>query len=427
MEDPIIMKKSEIYRPPIWVLIAYSLMLVIYVIIDLIWKQSLYDSSVSLSVSMRKSVEWLELYFWFFSRVMYDWHLLIYVILILVMNNKPRALFYSTLFWVEQGTRISLMMIYRDRRPCWDIPSNTINAPECKCGYGKPSGHAATTTMLYAILFYEFFLRRIDISSIKRYFVIGLFWIITWSVMISRIYFAAHTYSHVIIAHLMSSFMMLLAIQYESKAEELFLEIIRFKYKAYIASAVSTIWVALIVIIWLVSDEVIATKTPDNTHYQGVCKECFDDANIDSYGKKLLVSTSQMMIIPAVYFVIAFRNKGKYIENPNHLSSQTWGNIILRLLILSLMNSLSLIAPVILKFNSIGPKTIISFLSVFTVTFISFFFTFDIFKRLGLYFEGEIIDDKQVDKKSNEKTKDCDIKNEAKEQLPMQSSHDESL
>lgn len=91
------------------------------------------------------------------------------------------------------------MQTYRDRRPCWDLVVSDVS---CKCGFGKPSGHSSNLTMLYAIIFYEFWwrfpLRR---KCLSFFFSIVLYFYIIVSVNWSRVYYARHTYSQVIIGH----------------------------------------------------------------------------------------------------------------------------------------------------------------------------------------------------------------------------------
>ena len=140
-----------------------------------------------------------EFYAYFFSNIMYKWVPAILPFAIVIHPNKAQGLAYIFLYFYNSTLRQLLMQIYRDRRPCWDIDVSDIS---CKCGFGKPSGHASNSTMIYCMIFYEFWWRfshRRQISSMILSLM--LFYYIIVSILWSRIYYSAHTFSHVIIGH----------------------------------------------------------------------------------------------------------------------------------------------------------------------------------------------------------------------------------
>lgn len=87
---------------------------------------------------------------------------------------------------------------------------------KCKCGFGKPSGHASNSTMIWAILFYEFWWRFPSRRTwLKFTLSIVLYYWIIFSILWSRVYYSAHTYSHVIIGHFSAGLLFLLYLTFE--------------------------------------------------------------------------------------------------------------------------------------------------------------------------------------------------------------------
>jgi membrane-associated phospholipid phosphatase len=188
-----------------------TLILVGYIIFDLFFWDELYDSSLDLTKFFRSipidtpsdyepgDKPFRNGYAYTFSNIMYKWAPVILPVAIIVHPRKSVGLSYILLYFYNSTIRLLLMQTYRDRRPTWDMDFSDI---PCKCGFGKPSGHSSNSTMIYCIIFYEFWWRFPNRRKGCSLFAsLALFYWIIGSILWSRIYYARHTYSHVILGH----------------------------------------------------------------------------------------------------------------------------------------------------------------------------------------------------------------------------------
>lgn len=299
-------------------LTCYSVIVIAYVIIDLIYWDDLYDSSLEVTKFLRslpdkipanykpESKPGREIYAYLFSNVMYKWAPVILPLGIILHPRKSVGLSYILLYFYNSTLRLLMMQTYRDRRPSWDIDVSDIS---CKCGFGKPSGHSSNSTMLYCILFYEFwwrFPKRRKGSS----FVISIL-IFTWiigSILWSRVYYAAHTYSHVIIGHTSAVLLFLIYVSNESRILKFCYRVLTYYSENVKGFIYTTIIMLLSIAIWLVN-EVFYDLPSINKRTPGRCLECF--SGVDSHGNKLLYGLAYIVVPPAIMLGLMIKGSGK--------------------------------------------------------------------------------------------------------------------
>lgn len=410
------------------ILIAiYAGILLLYALFDLIFWDTFYDSSLELTKYFRslpakipnnytpESKPFREFYAYFFSNIMYKWAPAILPFAVIAHPRKSVGLSYIFLYFYNSSFRLLLMQTYRDRRPCWDIDVSDI---KCKCGFGKPSGHSSNSTMLYCIIFYEFFWRhpsarkgfKMLISTLIFYYIIG-------SILWSRIYYAAHTYSHVIIGHTSAALFFLIYVHQEEKILNFTYQILTRYSENLKALSYTLIALMLSVCIWLVN-EICYPLKKTNERTPGRCTECF--TGINSHGNKLLFGLAYTTVPLAIMLGLLIKGRNKkqgrrvdyvhfseknnknkifrYEYDPYHCckrfqSDSNWkniGQIFLRLLIFSLFN-LPYLVSLMINWTNSGVRATSDYLTLFIGVLLFFLVGYDLMKCLGLWREGDMV------------------------------------
>ena len=369
--------------------IVYLILLVTYITADIIWYEAMYNSSQAFTIWTRTIAFGFQSQFnKIFSRYLYDYLNFLPFLLMLILSRKDVALKYTLAFYTLYCIRNAIMVIYRDKRPNW-----TINDPEidCKCGFGKPSGHAATSSIGYGIIVIELVLRR----NIHRAFKIGavvLAYIVVILIMYSRVWYAAHTYSQVIIGHLMAVSILCLFELRSFQISKICYKMLKENTFALYGFFYGSLLAVVSTAVWFVERDIHKKQLsqPDNPYLSGRCTKCFGEST-QAYGAKMLYSMSQTMTLPMMFLALFFKNKG-YTFRVDHFQKQG----ILRFLARSVIFLLFLF-PAVYNFGykgytSVVLKGMVGYLLQGLGIFLMFFFGFDIFKLIWLYVEGDMVD-----------------------------------
>jgi membrane-associated phospholipid phosphatase len=292
--------------------------LVIYVIFDLVFWDQLYDASINFTKFLRslpseipagyvpEKKPFREFYGYLFANVMYKWAPAIVAFAIVIHPRKDRGLAYVFLYVYNSTFRLLLMQIYRDRRPNWDLDVSDI---KCKCGFGKPSGHASNTAMLYAIIFYEFWWRFPLRLKFRSFFLsLILFYFILVSIMWTRIYYSAHTFSHVIIGHYQAGFFFIIYLLKQEKIESYFKRVLTYSLESLKSFIITFAVFVLTVLIWIVNEVSYATPE-ENLRTPGRCLKCF--SGMEGHGNTLLYALSYVVVPVAITLGIYIKGRGK--------------------------------------------------------------------------------------------------------------------
>lgn len=237
---------------------------------------------------------------------MYKWAIAIIPFCIVVHPRKCVGLSYLCLYLYNSSFRLLLMQTYRDRRPCWDLDVSDV---KCKCGFGKPSGHASNSTMLYAIIFYEFWWRfPLRKKGWSLFLSIVLYYWILLSILWSRLYYSAHTFSQVIIGHLTAAILFFFYVFFQQRVYKFFYSVLNFK----VSNIKALIWSLVILIfclgVWAINEAFYELET-SNTRTPGRCLECFD--GLESHGKENLYALAYTVLPPAVFLGLLIKGRNK--------------------------------------------------------------------------------------------------------------------
>jgi membrane-associated phospholipid phosphatase len=111
----------------------------------------------------------------------------------------PMTISTTFLFTFSIGSYINnlLKIIYSEPRPFWIHPELLKN---CSSGYGNPSGHSLESTLVYLSIWNilerrNFFLKN---KILKYFFLFFILWLII-TIMLTRLYLAAHSLNQVIL------------------------------------------------------------------------------------------------------------------------------------------------------------------------------------------------------------------------------------
>jgi len=347
---------------------------------------------------------------------------------------------------------VDLMVTYKDRRPCWDLAYDGI---KCKCGYGKPSGHASNSTMLYGLIFYHLIWSRVstchknflhlqvpndgrnDVSGqwnnhqrmqkkqccfniIMKTLSIFLYYFIIISICWSRIYLGAHTFMHVLLGHFMSFFFLLIFMKFEKYLTNWANQILTIQ-KANINALTTSIFIAgFSIVIWLIN-KLASNEVPKNVNKIGRCSHCFSGK--DAYSNKNLYALAYVVVPIGILLALYIRGKGKFQGNqnfnqPGHMwkyrynpyfnyppFGKGWfyvfGKTLLRLIVISAFFVPYLIS-LMIDWKSVALRAIFDYLSLFLSSFLVIYYGFHFLDFIGLYLIGDAVNFKCKEEKKIE-------------------------
>lgn len=171
---------------------VYILLWVVY------WtlRESLWQTSVDVSISLSKHGGLLLWYCWLFSEVVYKWYILIIGVLGVFAPRKDRMMTSVLIFIISYIFRQYIRLIIGETRPQYTTAEITMRGG-CNCSYGMPSGHSEGTAMVYALLFYNIIPLKADNAAKVKMVVLYIF--ITASVAFSRVYYGRHSIPQVVL------------------------------------------------------------------------------------------------------------------------------------------------------------------------------------------------------------------------------------
>lgn len=386
MEKRTIVQKKIVEQPSKYlkiIAIFYTAGLIIYTTIDFLYREKFYKMSEELTILARKgnNSSIVFIYNWTFSRPLYAWLPILPIFYLISLPNKKNSIFYFCLYWINFTLRNTLMIIFREPRPNWTIQQNI--GLECKCGYGKPSGHSTRSTMGYLILLYNFVLISKKSVFFKFFFSFLYYWIVL-SIMWSRIYFGAHTFSQVIIGHLFSCSLFYLAILFQKKIKEKILNFLKNPQKNLKKNIF--LWLGfygLTTGIWII-EHIIHKRDRDlgrNPYIKGRCPKCFDVNSINSFDYKILYSIGFGVQILGLILGIGLRSVG-YLERIEERWS--WVRVGVKLCILGIFE-LPLLIVSLIPFRNHYLKAVSYHVCMLFGTFGMMYFGFDVMKKIGFY------------------------------------------
>ena len=434
----------------------YGYIYIILFILDLVFWEPWYNSSLSLTKYLRgipenadpKTYVWpkseamnifKEYYAYFFANIMYKWAPAILPFSIIGLARKELGLAYVCLYFYNSVIRLLMMVTYRDRRPCWDLSYQGI---KCKCGFGKPSGHASNSTMLWGIIMYQLvWVRARDNrkgfwSTWVKVLSVLLYYYIIISILWSRLYYGAHTFMQVLLGHFMSFLFLLIFIKFEREVSRFFYRVLT-KQAANLKFTILTfILLCLTLLIWIIN-HIAYDRPAKNERTPARCTKCF--SGIDAYGNKNLFALAYVVapfaISLALYIRGCWRLQGppfefvrdpmfiarqdpkyrskledgteqgalrtkklyKYVYNPLH-NNPTRTRGCCSLLIRALMRMVLYIIPALLYVVSVSIpwknpflRTLVDYSTLFVGFFLGNLLMFDVMKFVGIYNPGEIV------------------------------------
>ncbi|CAK59603.1 unnamed protein product (macronuclear) [Paramecium tetraurelia] len=193
--------------------ILSTLFLGVYVILDIILNDLMWDANTKLTVYLQnKEFKGEKEIMTFFS----DWLNIFPGIALLVFmfrENKLGAILYGCMIMFIVSLNSLLKNIYHQARPFWT--EEDIKGLQCNKEFGKPSGHAMQSSLmcflLPCILFPAVWRDQENVKYPKVLRVISIAIIIIWTSVtgLSRVFFGAHTFGQVLLGWVYSGYVMI--------------------------------------------------------------------------------------------------------------------------------------------------------------------------------------------------------------------------
>ena len=182
-------RRGEIYfKLLLFNFIFSSVVLVIWVIIQSVFKKEMREYSNNLALDWQTNSNSAKRLFKLFSQPIFYVAMGLNLLLIFTMRDKKSAFNGLFLYYVFVSLTMTLKNLYYDTRPCF--VNKALSEIHCECDFGNPSGHSSGSFIIYFWLFYIFLYK-------ERHWILKILAVILWTFCtivtgISRIQRGAH-------------------------------------------------------------------------------------------------------------------------------------------------------------------------------------------------------------------------------------------
>ncbi|CAD8091114.1 unnamed protein product [Paramecium primaurelia] len=350
--------------------IIATIALFLYIAIDLIFNQEMWDANTSLTLYLQQNQFPGEKdMFLVFS---YSLFLLpsIAGIAFLVLDNKLGALLYGWMILFSAASNSFLKNLYHQARPYFIVQE--IEPYECNKEFGKPSGHAMSSSamcfLLPCILFPAIWKDQPNYKYPLYIRVIVIFIITFWTFMtgFSRVFMGVHSFGQIILGWVYQAYISIIYMIYiHDKIMTYLTECLQMGHKGISIRVIQIIgliafsWTCVAIIFLELNRYVFISPAEATLWMTAVYEKCENQTTLYTIDSPLVLQnicfSMSLYIWIMVSFVIGIKlSKGIYLENQfrYHYKSLYLWQKTLRIFILIILIAL-LIPFFLIEFNSV--------------------------------------------------------------------------
>ncbi|CAD8119397.1 unnamed protein product [Paramecium sonneborni] len=352
------------------IFIIATLALIIYIAIDLIFDQQMWDANTTLTIYLQSNqFNGEKDMFLVFS---YSLYVLpsIAGIAFLILNNKLGALLYGGMILFSVASNCLLKNIYHQARPFFIVED--IEPYECNKEFGKPSGHAMTSQamcfLLPSILFPAIWKDQPNYKYPLYIRFLVIFLITFWTFMtgFSRVFMGVHSFGQIILGWAYQAYISIIyMIYFHHRILNYFKQCLQVGQQGIsirvinVAGLIVFSWTCVAILFLELNRNVFITPAVATQWMTAVYQKCENQTTLYTIQSPSVLQNICFSMSLYIWFMLSFvfgikLSKGIYLDNQFRINYQklSFWKKTLRILVLIILLAL-LIPFYFIKFNAV--------------------------------------------------------------------------
>ncbi|CAD8203126.1 unnamed protein product [Paramecium octaurelia] len=350
--------------------IIATLALSLYIVLDLIFNQQMWDANTTLTLYLQSNQFSGEKdMFLVFSYSLYVLPC-IAIIAFLILENKLGALLYGGMILFSIASNSLLKNFYHQARPFFIVQE--IEPYECNKEFGKPSGHAMTSQamcfLLPSILFPAIWKDQPNCKYPLYLRVVFIFIITFWTFMtgFSRVFMGVHSFGQILLGWAYQAYVSIIYMNYfHDQITEYLTECLQVGHQGiqnrviYIIGLIAFSWTCVSIMFLELNRYLFISPTEATLWMTAVYEKCQKQTHLYTIDSPLVLQNICFSLSLYIWFMLSFvigikLSKGVYLKNQfkYHYKSLSFWFKTLRIFVLIFLVGL-LVPFFLIEFNSV--------------------------------------------------------------------------
>ncbi|CAD8198543.1 unnamed protein product [Paramecium octaurelia] len=350
--------------------IIATLVLLLYIALDIVFNSKMWEANTTLTLYLQHhQFQGEKEMFLVFS---YSLYVLpsIAGIAFLILDNKLGALLFGGMILFSVASNSLLKNIYHQARPFFIVEE--IEPYECNKEFGKPSGHAMTSSamcfLLPSIMFPAIWTDQPNCKYPLYLRLLVIFIITFWSFMtgFARVFMGVHSFAQIILGWVYQGYISIIYMQYlHDRIANYLKECLQVGQQGVSIKVMNVI--GLIVFIWTcisilfleLNKNIFITPSEANLWMKAVFEKCENQSTLYSINSPSVLQNICFSMCLYIWFMLSFvfgikLSKGIYLENQftQHFKLMSFWKKTQRILVLIVLVAL-LIPFYVIKFETV--------------------------------------------------------------------------